>query len=387
MSMKIALVVDDSLDSLDGVQQVILEIGRELNNRGHEVHYITSTTTRGDLPHLHTLARNVRFRFNGNRIGIPLPANGMDIINLLKEQRFDLVHVSAPYSPLLSGKIISRLPPTIPLVATFMILPLGRVSTWGGKLLGLFQRRQTKRFDAFMAVSDPAGEFCHAMYGDWGFTTGNPVNITPFHQARQRALAAGKRSTSGVSILFLGRLVERKGAGELIEAVAQLRRLTTTPFTVEIAGRGPLLNTYRQRVSQLGLSDVVHFSGFVKEEDKADLLAGADIIALPAYGGESFGVSVVEALAASTGGVLAGNNPGYASTLGPLQECLIDPHDPHGFAQRLKELVESPAQRQTMSEKQSKHAQEFDTPTVVDRIEKVYSHARRARLNTTKSSR
>ncbi|HLS01606.1 MAG TPA: glycosyltransferase family 4 protein [Beutenbergiaceae bacterium] len=373
--MKIALVVDDTLDSTDGVQQVILEIGRELHRRGHEVHYLTSTTTRTDVANVHSLSKNVRFRFNGNRVGVPLPAKRRVIERVLREEQFDLVHISAPYSPLLAGKIISRLPPSTPVVGTFMILPLGKVSRWGGKLLGLLQRRQARRFNAFMAVSDPAGEFCRFMYGDPGVTTGNPVNITPFHKARERALEAAPPPKAPVSILFLGRLVERKGAGELINAVAVLRRLTSTPFEVEIAGRGPLEEEYRSRVHDLGLSQVVRFSGFIPEEDKADLLARADIIALPAYGGESFGVSVVEALAAGTGGLLAGNNPGYASTLGPLQECLIHPRDVHGFAEKLKELVESPELRRSMSEKQSLHAQEFHTPTVVDRIEQVYSQA------------
>src|SRR5699024_396755 len=127
--------------------------------------------------------------------------------------------------------------------------------------------------------------------------------------------------------LFLGRLVERKGAGALLEAVARLAGLTSRHFRVEIAGRGPLREEYKKFVHDRGLGELVHFSGFIEEKDKADLLARADIIALPALGGESFGVSVVEALAAGTGAVLAGDNPGYASTVGPLTECLVDPRD------------------------------------------------------------
>src|SRR5690625_5790383 len=48
--MKIALVIDDTLDSTDGVQQIVLEIGRYLTRVGHEVHYLTSTTERTDVP-------------------------------------------------------------------------------------------------------------------------------------------------------------------------------------------------------------------------------------------------------------------------------------------------------------------------------------------------
>ncbi len=385
--MKIALVLDDTLDSTDGVQQVILEIGRELTARGHEIHYLTSRTERTDLPHVHSLTSNLRFRFNGNRMGIPLPARRAVLSALLQRERFDLVHVSIPYSPLLAGRIISALPARTPVVGTFMILPLGFISTWGGKLLGWWQRRQVRRFDRFMAVSGPAREFSRFMYGRPGIVTGNPVDIAPFAAARERALAAPAPQGAPVRILFLGRLVERKGAGALLQAVARLQHLTQAPFEVEIAGRGPLLAQYQRFAAEHSLQGVVKFTGFIEEEAKADLLAGADIIALPALGGESFGISVVEALAAGTGAVLAGDNPGYASTLGPLTECLIDPNDTAAFARRLKTLVESPALRGEMSARQAQQAQFFETALVVDRIEQVYADAAAARLKTTRSSR
>lgn len=383
--MKIALVLDDTLDTPDGVQQVILQIGRELTSRGHEVHYLTSTTTRRDLPNVHSLAGNLRLRFNGNRIGIPLPANRRRVRELLAEQEFDLVHVSAPYSPLLAGRVVTALPAGTPLVATFMILPLGPVSRWGGKVLGLLQRRQARRFQRFMAVSEPAREFSAFMYGDPGVTTGNPVDVAPFLAARERAVQ--DPLPGPVRILFLGRLVERKGAGALLRAVRILKGLTDVPFSVEIAGRGPLLEQYRRYVRDNGLTEQVTFSGFVAEERKADLLAEAHIIALPAFGGESFGISVVEALAAGTGAVLAGDNPGYASTLGPLTECLVDPSDDVSFAARLQELIEDPHLRGRMSARQSEQARLFDTPLVVDRIEEVYAEASAGRLSTTRSSR
>lgn len=409
--MKIALVIDDTLDSTDGVQQVILEIGRELTVRGYEVHYLTSTTTRGDLGRVHSLARNLRFRFNGNRVGIPLPASRARLRELLAAERYDLVHVAIPYSPLLAGRIISLLPDSTTLVGTFMILPLGPISTWGGKLLGWWQRPQVPRFDHFMAVSEPASEFSRFMYGRPGIPTANPVRIAPFAGARARALAGRAAHTSRdntsrdntslespvpsadtsaagpppVRILFLGRLVERKGAGALLRAATHLREFTRAPFTIEIAGRGPLADEYAAFVGDHGLSDVVRMTGFIEEEAKADLLAGADIIALPALGGESFGISVVEAFAAGTGAVLAGDNLGYASTAGPLKDCLIDPRDPRAFARRLGELIDDPGARAEMSAAQSARAEEFDTPAVVSRIERVYASAASRRQALTRA--
>lgn len=376
--MKVALVIDDTLDSPDGVQQIILAIGDYLRGRGHEVHYLTSQTTRTDIPNVHSLARNWRIPFNGNRVGVPLPASRSALRRVLEREQFDLVHVAIPYSPLLAGQIVSLLPARTPLVATFMILPLGWVSKWGGRILGWWQRPQVKRFDRFMALSAPASEFSRFMYGRPAIPTGSPVDIDRYARARAAARVdrSGNGSQAPVQILFLGRLVERKGAGALLAAARRARDLTTTPFEVQIAGRGPLLAEYERYVAEHDLADVVRFTGFVEEPDKADLLAAADIIALPALGGESFGISVVEALAAGSGAVLVGDNEGYAATAGHLRECVINPRDVDGFARRLAELVDDPAQREQMSQRQARRAAAFAPEVVGARIERVYADAR-----------
>jgi phosphatidylinositol alpha-mannosyltransferase len=72
--LRIGLVIDDGLDRPDGVQQIVLALGRRLTGLGHEVHYLTSTTERTDLPHLHVLAPSVGVKFNGNRLSTPRPA-------------------------------------------------------------------------------------------------------------------------------------------------------------------------------------------------------------------------------------------------------------------------------------------------------------------------
>lgn len=374
--MKIALVVDDSLDSSDGVQQILLHIGAFLTGRGHEVHFLTSRAERTDV-RVHSLASVLRLPFNGNRIGIPLPGRRREITKVLAGERFDLVHIAIPYSPLLAGRIIRALPPTTALVGTFMILPLGRLSRWGGKVLGLWQRRQARRFHALTALSAPADEFCRFMYGRPALPIGSPVHLQPFRRARADAIARAQAAATDqpVQILFLGRLVERKGATALITATALLRELTEVPFHVQIAGTGPGERELRELTRSRGLTDRVSFTGYVPEEDKAALLASADIITLPSLGGESFGISVVEALAAGRGATLVGDNPGYASTVGDLRDCLIDPTDAPAFARRLAELIEDPAQRERMSAAQVQRAEDFAHDVVGEKILRVYDAA------------
>ncbi|HUB93292.1 MAG TPA: glycosyltransferase family 1 protein, partial [Verrucomicrobiae bacterium] len=66
--MKVALVLDDTLDTPDGVQQYVLAVGGWLVEQGHEVHYLVGQTVRTDIQNVHVMSRNVHVRFNGNRM-------------------------------------------------------------------------------------------------------------------------------------------------------------------------------------------------------------------------------------------------------------------------------------------------------------------------------
>ncbi len=69
--MKIGLVLDDTLDTPDGVQQYVLQVGRWLSAEGHDVHYLVGKTTRTDIANVHSLSRNLKVKFNGNRMSMP----------------------------------------------------------------------------------------------------------------------------------------------------------------------------------------------------------------------------------------------------------------------------------------------------------------------------
>src|SRR3989344_1271873 len=99
--MKIGFVLDDGFDRLDGVQQYMLTYGQWLTKEGHEVHYLVGETTHSIIPNLHSLSRNLKVRFNKNRSSIPLKIYKNAIKKLLSEEKFDVLHIQMPYSPML----------------------------------------------------------------------------------------------------------------------------------------------------------------------------------------------------------------------------------------------------------------------------------------------
>ncbi len=94
--LKIGFVLDDSLDSTDGVQQYMLTMGRWLQKKGHEVHYLVGHTRRPDIANIHSLSRNITVRFNQNRMSIPLGASRRHIKQVLMREQFDVLHVQMP---------------------------------------------------------------------------------------------------------------------------------------------------------------------------------------------------------------------------------------------------------------------------------------------------
>lgn len=379
--LRVAMLLDDSIERPGGVQQHVLTLARWLTRQGHEVHHLTSAPPadggpdRDGLPGpavVHVLAGNHTVRFNGNRLGTPGFARARAVDAALAGARPDVLHVQMPYSPLLAGRVIARAPAGCAVIGTFHVAPRGPVADAGTRALGLLQRRQVRRLGGALAVSDVAADLLRVAFGVPSQVVANPVETGRFRAARERAARAPTRP---VHVLFLGRLVERKGPGHLVAAVEHLRRTggTGAAFAVTIAGSGPLEGELRRRVAVAGLGGVVTFAGQVPEAAKADLLASADVVALPSVGGESFGISVVEALAACPGAVLAGDNPGYRTVLGAdLPEALVDPRDTAGFARALARLVDDPAERAARSDRQVRLAARYDIEVVGPAVVSAY---------------
>lgn len=370
--MKIGFVLDDTLDNPNGIQQYILCVGEWLRERGHEVHYIVGQTLRKDVPNIHTMARNISVRFNGNSLSMPKPATYKRLRHLLEELQLDVLHVQVPYSPFLAGRLIRIIQPNVAVVGTFHILPYSRIARFGSDVLGKINTNTAKRFDAMMAVSPPTQIFAGKYYGFHSVVVANPFHHDQFSIARR-----GKNNQTTVKkIVFLGRLVPRKGPKELLKAIAELERnrLSSVKYEVILAGKGPQLSELKAFALENGLAQKVSFIGFVEEKDKAKLLASGDILVFPSTSGESFGISLLEAMAASKGVVLGGNNPGYASVVATNNQ-LFEPCDSLAFAKLLARWLDDDRGREAMAKRQQKYVKQFDIDVIGPKIEQIYAHA------------
>lgn len=367
--MKIAFVLDDSLDKTDGVQQYVTTLGRWLSTHDHEVHYLVGHTERKDLHHVHSLSRNVQAHFNQNRMSTPLPVNKNKLKQLLNDEDFDILHVQMPYSPFLAGRIIKLAPARAGVVGTFHIIPYSRLELVANTILGIVLRRSLKRFDAIFSVSEPARRFAKRSYGIKSEVLPNVINLSHYQAARK----IRKYTDDKLNIVFLGRLVERKGCMDFLRALTELNKKNElNRVRVIIAGKGPLLNSLQGYVSDNHLKHVVRFLGFVSEEEKPDLLASADIAVFPSTGGESFGIVLIEAMAAGAGVVLAGNNKGYSSVMRARKQQIFDPKNTKQFANVLRHYLNNQRARKQSYRWQMEYVAQFDVRSVGSRLIDTY---------------
>ena len=375
--MKIALVIDDALARPDGVQEYVRTIGRAMGERGHEVHVLCSGDA-GEPPtgiaRVVSLTTNVGVTFNGNGLRSPRPASRRRLREHLAAERYDVIHVQTPHSPFFAARVVRQARRVqgrgVRIVATFHILPDGAVSEWATRALGLSLRRNLRLFDAFAAVSAPAAAFAKRAFGIDAAVIPNAVRVDDI--AAQAAAKPWPVDPSGRTIVaFLGRLVERKGAVELVEAFALLPPKARGKVALRIGGRGPLASRIEGLVAQHGLEASVTLEGFIADDDKPGFMAAADLAVFPATGGESFGIVLTEAMAAGSGAVLGGDNPGYAWTL-DNPDAVVKPRETGAFAARLGTLLTDTNARAALHAQQAERVKDFDVAVVAERVAALY---------------
>jgi phosphatidylinositol alpha-mannosyltransferase len=362
--LKIGFLLDDGLDSSDGVQQYVLTLGEWFSSNGHEVHYLVGQTIRKDINNLHSLAKNIKVSFNQNKLTVPLPADSKKIKKVLKDLDLDILHVQMPYSPLFASKVINIVDPKVKVIGTFHIVPAGKIEKLASKLLSYTVKKSLKRFDNIISVSTAAQKFAIEVFNIDSVVIPNVVSVHKF--------ISKPIYNEFKHVVFLGRLVERKGCKYLLEALVELnKRDLRFNYTVTIAGKGAQMDKLKEYAKNNHLQNV-QFIGYVSEEDKPKLLASADIAVFPSTGGESFGIVLIEAMAAGSRVILGGNNIGYKTVLGEYPKLLINPFDKVSFADNLELFLTNNNEIKRAFEWSQSQISKYDVNNVAKKILAIY---------------
>ena len=311
--MRIGIICPYSLTLPGGVQMQVLGLARALSRSGHPTRVLGPCDGPPPDPNVTPLGNSLPAIANGSIAPVaPDPSCQLRAIRAMRDESFDVIHLHEPLAP--GPTMTALLVRSAPLVGTFHLA--------GGSLAYDLLPRATRflanRLDLRVAVSPDARDTARDALGGSYDLLYNGVELAPYR-------AAEPAPTDGPTILFIGRHEPRKGLGVLLDALSLL------PETVRlwVAGSGPETATLQTRLAD---DPRIEWLGTITDSEKIARLKGADVLCAPSLRGESFGIVLLEAMAAGTA-VVASDLPGYRNVARQdLDALLVPPGDSQALA-------------------------------------------------------
>ena len=360
--MRIALVCPYAWEASGGVQVHVGNLATRLRARGHEAIVLTPTVSVPTEPWVRSVGHPRKVSYRGTVAPIA-PLAYRRTRAALSALEPDVVHVHEPLTP--SASMFATLATAAPVVATVHAYLDRSIAM---ELAAPVLRRVWKRVTVGVAVSEAAASFLRRSLPDAALEiVPNGVDVGAFAAAAPlHDLPPGRR------ILWVNRLDPQKGFPIALAAFSRV--LAEIPFaTLVVVGEGK----DREALKLLTESALarVEMRGALSNDRVPPYHAAAEVFAAPAVGQESFGIALVEAMAAGVP-VVATDIPGYREVVSDgVEGLLVPPRDPEALAAALVRVLRDPALAARLGEAGRERARTFDWPVVVDRLEELYRRA------------
>ena len=355
-ALRIGIMCPYSLTIPGGVQAQVLGLARELRRRGHEARVLGPCDGPPPESFVTPLGASLPLAANGSiaPIAPDLPA-ALRTLQILRDEAFDVIHL---HEPLVPGPTVTALVVhSAPTIGTFHAA--GTSASY--RFLKPALSRLINRIDHKVVVSKDALALAKDHLGGDYEVLFNGVELEQIRATRSYPV----RPTDPPTVLFCGRHEHRKGLRVLIEALEQLDKETR----VWIASDGP--ETAELMAKSAG-DDRIEWLGRITDEDKFARLKAADVFCAPSLGGESFGVVLIEAMAAGAT-VVASSLDGYRNVATDgVDSLLVPPGDAALLASALESALsdrELAARLQTAGDAR---AEQFAMSELADRYLGIY---------------
>lgn len=348
--MRIGLVCPYDLARPGGVQQQVRDIARLLAAAGEQVTILGpgSAAVADDAYRFVEVGRVRPLRANGSVVPLAL---GFDVKRLIREVAadVDVLHVHEPLIPVVGPAALRA---GRPVVATFHALPPAWMALAYRAGPPRWLRRRWFKDAVLTAVSTEAARGPQSL---------GPVTIVPNgldidSYGRPIPKVPGR-------VAFLGRDEPRKGLA-ILKAAWPLVLANHPGATLTVIG------AERPDLDRLAN---VEYAGRVDEAEKRRLLGEASIMVAPNLGGESFGLVVIEAMAARCA-VIASEIPAFLAVAGGAAE-MVPPGNPGDLAQAISRLLSNPAAIAALGLAARNRARDFDWSRVLPQYRACYARA------------
>ena len=350
-----------------GVQGQVIGLSHSLRGLGHEVTVVAPADANRPFPASagdHFVAGPpTELHSNGSVAPVVLsPASVARIERFVRQGDFDVLHVHEPLAPMAAYGLVLTDP--LPMVGTYHRSGVSRWVSPLKPLAGFVGRR----LDVKVAVSDAARETGELSSGGRFEVLFNGVDIERFESA---VPVRDDHEPHRTTVLFIGRHEQRKGLNVLLDAFATVER----PAVLWVAGDGPATGVQRRRHPE---SDRVRWLGVLSDHEVAARLAGADVLCAPSLHGESFGMVLLEGMAAGCA-VVASDIEGYRMAAGG-HAILVPPGDTTALSRALDgalaDAVEGTGPSALEARKAAlEHARNWSMESLAERYLDVYERA------------
>lgn len=351
--MKIAFLTTYDFATSGGVKNHILNLAKEFTAMGHDCTIIAPSSRPLFLKNFIQIANfpsAAKTAFIPPHLLIGFKAI-MRLHKLLNKSNFDLLHIHEPLIPILCLSALFH--KKTPLFATFHTY-----YELGQPMYRLFQpifNLCLKRLRGRIAVSESAKAYISRYFTYDYKIIPNGVNISQF----QKITAPPAIITPGFfNLLFVGHAqFKRKGLRYMLEAYRILKP-NYPNLRLIIVGATWNGREHSKNLTELSLPDIIYL-GSVSDETLVGLYQAADIFCAPSTGNESFGIVLLEAMAAQTP-IVASKIDGYMNVVEDQKEAiLVPPRQSVKLAEAIKYLIDNPKIRQQLTIQGKKKVQQY----------------------------
>jgi phosphatidyl-myo-inositol alpha-mannosyltransferase len=374
--MRIALVSPYSWTYSGGVNRHVEALAEQFMSRGDHVRVLAPWDPPGlvsrrlhpsepelrEAPdYLAPLGRTIGIGANGAVSNLSVfPQGPISLRRELRSGDYDVVHVHEPLAPVIGwDAAVFR---GTPVVGTFHAYSTRPFPNHAGTLLGA--RRRFNQLAARIAVSEAAVWTGRRWFGGEYVVVPNGVDL-------EAAPEGPKPPSDHLRLLFVGRAEERKGLPVLLAAFQAL--VEHVPSRLTVVGADP--EEICRRVADPEVMSHIDVLGKVSDSVLWRQLGEADLLCAPSLTGESFGMVLIEAMAAGTPAI-ASKIAGYSDVVtNGVDGILVPPADPQALAEELQLLAHEPDRLVAMGEAGRRNAERYAWPRIADEVTEVYERA------------
>jgi phosphatidylinositol alpha-mannosyltransferase len=360
--LRVAMVSPYSVSVPGGVQAQVMGLARELRRIGHEVRVLAPCDGPPPEPFVTPLGQSLPTSANGSVAPLaPDPSAALRTIRALNDEAFDVIHLHEPIVP--GPTVTSLLLRLAPTVGTFHAA--GDSSSY--RVLNKTARWAANHLSARVAVSEAAKELASRyLDGDYQVLF-NGIETS-------RYLKPDAERETQPTIFFCGRFEPRKGLEVLLGAMKYLPH----NFTLWIAADGPGID----EMHRLYESDKrILWLGRITETDKLERLSRCTVFCAPSLRGESFGIVLLEAMAAAAP-LVTTDIDGYRNVAtNELNALLVAPGDEEQLANSITRIVNDTDLSQRLVAGGLKRAQDFSMQHLAEEYVLIYERLLAAEKN------